>query len=114
MRASTTAELIFENCVVPENIVGMPGESKIHLMRNLEHERVALAAMSVGIAKMPRRHELLRLKGIRKSGTSARFRGISVSLGPNTEQCEHMYDTARQGCQRLARGWTHAETLRYY
>ena len=52
MRASTTAELVFEDCVVPpENGVGEPGESMIHLMRNLEHERVGLAAMSVGIAR---------------------------------------------------------------
>ena len=52
MRASTTAELVFEDCVVPaENLVGRPGESNIHLMRNLEHERVGLAAMSVGIAR---------------------------------------------------------------
>ena len=52
MRASTTAELIFEDCVIPpENVVGKPGESMIHLMRNLEHERVGLAAMSVGIAR---------------------------------------------------------------
>ena len=52
MRASTTAELVFEDCVVPaENMVGSPGESMIHLMRNLEHERVGLAAMSVGIAR---------------------------------------------------------------
>ena len=52
MRASTTAELVFEDCVVPPgNVVGEPGESMIHLMRNLEHERVGLAAMSVGIAR---------------------------------------------------------------
>ena len=52
MRASTTAELIFEDCVIPpEKVVGKPGESMIHLMRNLEHERVGLAAMSVGIAR---------------------------------------------------------------
>ena len=52
MRASTTAELVFEDCVVPpENVVGDPGESMIHLMRNLEHERAGLAAMSVGIAR---------------------------------------------------------------
>ena len=52
MRSSTTAELVFADCVVPaENVVGDPGESMIHLMRNLEHERVGLAAMSVGIAR---------------------------------------------------------------
>ncbi len=52
VRASTTSELLFEDCVVPaENVVGQPGESMIHLMRNLEHERLGLAAMSVGIAR---------------------------------------------------------------
>jgi|TARA_B100000959_G_scaffold232106_1_gene248874 isovaleryl-CoA dehydrogenase len=52
MRASTTSELVFEDCVVPPgSVVGNPGESMIHLMRNLEHERLGLAAMSVGIAR---------------------------------------------------------------
>ncbi len=52
MRASTTSELLFEDCEVPaQNVVGKPGESMIHLMRNLEHERIGLAAMSVGIAR---------------------------------------------------------------
>ncbi len=52
VRASTTSELLFEDCVVPpENVVGEPGGSMIHLMRNLEHERLGLAAMSVGIAR---------------------------------------------------------------
>ncbi|MDC1419138.1 acyl-CoA dehydrogenase family protein [Euryarchaeota archaeon] len=52
MRASNTAELVFDNCIVPnENVVGNPGESMIHMMRNLEIERIALAAMSLGIAR---------------------------------------------------------------
>lgn len=52
MRASTTAELIFDNCNVPaENLVGHEGESGIHMMRNLELERLTLGAMSVGIAR---------------------------------------------------------------
>ena len=52
MRASNTAELVFEDCVVPaENLVGGEGESMIHMMRNLEIERLTLAAMSLGIAR---------------------------------------------------------------
>jgi isovaleryl-CoA dehydrogenase len=52
MRASNTAELVFDNCIVPpENVVGNPGESMIHMMRNLEIERIGLAAMSLGIAR---------------------------------------------------------------
>ena len=52
MRASNTAELVFENCMVPvANLVGNEGESMMHMMRNLELERLTLAAMSLGIAR---------------------------------------------------------------
>lgn len=52
MRASTTAELVFEDCEVPaENLVGTEGAATVCMMRNLEIERVTLAAMSVGIAR---------------------------------------------------------------
>lgn len=51
MRASPTAELVFENVFVPnENLVGQINGS-ICMMRNLEIERVALAAMAIGIAR---------------------------------------------------------------
>jgi isovaleryl-CoA dehydrogenase len=52
MRSSNTAELVFENCLVPrENLVGALNKGLIPMMRNLEIERIALAAMSLGIAK---------------------------------------------------------------
>ena len=52
MRASSTAELVFENCTIPENqLVGHEGDSMVHMMRNLEIERLTLAAMSLGIAR---------------------------------------------------------------
>jgi isovaleryl-CoA dehydrogenase len=52
MRASTTAELVFEDCEVPEeNRVGEEGSAALHMMRNLELERLTLAAMSLGIAR---------------------------------------------------------------
>lgn len=52
MRASNTAELVFEDCRVPETSrLGEEGESMLHMMRNLEIERLALAAMSLGIAR---------------------------------------------------------------
>jgi len=52
MRASNTAELVFDNCLVPpENVVGNPGGSMTHMMRNLEIERLGLAAMALGIAR---------------------------------------------------------------
>ena len=52
MRASMTAELVFEDVVVPqENMVGSLNGAALCMMRNLEIERVALAAMSSGIAR---------------------------------------------------------------
>jgi isovaleryl-CoA dehydrogenase len=52
MRASNTAELVYDDCRVPADaLVGNPGESIIHMMRNLELERLTLAAQSVGIAR---------------------------------------------------------------
>jgi len=52
MRASTTAELVFDNCEVPAaNRVGNEGDAVLHMMRNLEIERLTLAAMSLGIAR---------------------------------------------------------------
>ncbi len=51
MRASMTAELVFDGCSVPAgNLIGAEGDSVRHMMRNLEIERVTLAAMSLGIA----------------------------------------------------------------
>ncbi len=52
MRASMTAELVFDDCRVPVGrLVGDEGQSTIHMMRNLEIERLTLAAMSLGIAE---------------------------------------------------------------
>jgi isovaleryl-CoA dehydrogenase len=52
MRGSNTSELVFEDCIVPAaNLVGAPGTSVSHMMRNLELERIALTAMAVGIAR---------------------------------------------------------------
>lgn len=52
MRASNTAELVFQDCRIPaDRLVGHEGDSVLHMMRNLEVERLTLAAMSVGIAR---------------------------------------------------------------
>jgi isovaleryl-CoA dehydrogenase len=52
MRASFTAELVFDAVRVPvANRLGGEGEGTLAMMRNLEIERLTLAAMSVGIAR---------------------------------------------------------------
>ena len=51
MRASTMCELVLEGCRVPrENLLGVEGGGVTNMMRNLEIERLGLAAISLGIA----------------------------------------------------------------
>ena len=51
MRASPTTQLVFEDCEVPaENLLGDENGAMVHMMRNLEIERVGLAAQATGIA----------------------------------------------------------------
>ena len=52
MRASETAELIFDNCRVPEtNILGKVGDGFIQAMKVLDGGRISIAALALGIAK---------------------------------------------------------------
>ena len=92
MRASNTAELVFEDCIVPpENLVGEVGDSMIHMMGNLEIERLTLAAMSLGIARRSldemNKYATDREAFEDKSETLVKFRGMLVNHGQNTEQC---------------------------
>ncbi len=67
MRASSMCELIFEQCRVPaENLLGEEGTGLTHMMRNLEIERLTLAAMSTGIA-LRCVHEMVRYAEDRKA-----------------------------------------------
>jgi alkylation response protein AidB-like acyl-CoA dehydrogenase len=51
MRASETAEMIFEDCVVPnENVLGEVGEGFIQAMKVLDGGRISIASLSLGIA----------------------------------------------------------------
>jgi isovaleryl-CoA dehydrogenase len=52
MRASTMAELVFEDVRIPhDNLVGTEGGGITNMMRNLEIERLGLSAMSLGMAR---------------------------------------------------------------
>ena len=52
LRASDTAELIFEDCLVPEeNLLGQVGEGFRDAMRVLDGGRISIAALSLGIAR---------------------------------------------------------------
>src|ERR1051326_3585391 len=51
-RASDTAELIFEDCVIPaENLLGVEGQGFVDAMRVLDGGRISIAALSLGMAE---------------------------------------------------------------
>ncbi|HKQ06073.1 MAG TPA: acyl-CoA dehydrogenase family protein [Blastocatellia bacterium] len=52
MRASDTAALIFDDCLVPDaNLIGEPGQGFIQAMNVLDGGRISIAALAVGIAQ---------------------------------------------------------------
>jgi alkylation response protein AidB-like acyl-CoA dehydrogenase len=52
LRASDTAELIFEDCAIPaENLVGVEGEGFKDAMRVLDGGRISIAALGLGMAR---------------------------------------------------------------
>ncbi len=52
MRTSETAEMIFEDCRIPEeNMLGKVGEGFIQSMKVLDGGRISIAALSLGIAE---------------------------------------------------------------
>jgi alkylation response protein AidB-like acyl-CoA dehydrogenase len=58
MRASETAEMIFDNCIIPDtNRLGEVGEGFKQAMKVLDGGRISIASLSLGIAKVPtKRH----------------------------------------------------------
>ena len=52
MRASETAEMVFDQCKIPdENRLGPVGDGFIQSMKILDGGRISIAALSLGVAK---------------------------------------------------------------
>jgi len=52
IRASSTSELVFRNCLVPEeNMIGKPGRAFLMTMKLLDQSRPGVGAQAVGIAQ---------------------------------------------------------------
>lgn len=102
MRASNTAEIVFDNCKIPAtHLVGHEGDSMLHMMRNLEIERLTLAAMSLGIAKRSleamNRYATERSsfgKPLREFGQIQKY--IAESYAEYKASRAYVYDTARR------------------
>ena len=90
MRASDTCELIFQNCKVPaENLIGKEGEGYMQAITILDGGRIAIAALSVGIAQAALDHSIKYSKQRKQFGkTLSEFQGIQFKLADMAVEVE--------------------------
>ncbi len=90
MRASETAELIFEDCRVPEaNILGQVGDGFKQAMKILDGGRISIAALSLGIAKGAYEAALKYSKERQQFGQPiSNFQGIAFKLADMATRIE--------------------------
>ncbi|MEO0333324.1 MAG: acyl-CoA dehydrogenase family protein, partial [Bacteroidota bacterium] len=82
MRASETAEMIFDNCRVHKSqVLGEVGEGFIQSMKILDGGRISIAALSLGIAKGAYEASVKYAKEREQFGKPiAKFQGISFKI----------------------------------
>ena len=90
MRASETAEMIFDNCVIPdENRLGPVGDGFIQSMKILDGGRISIAALSLGVAKGSFNASLKYSKERKQFGKAiSSFQGISFKLADMATEIE--------------------------
>ncbi len=90
MRASETAELIFENCRVHKSqILGNVGDGFVQAMKVLDGGRISIAALSLGIAKGAYEAALKYAKEREQFGKSiASFQAIGFKLADMATEIE--------------------------
>ncbi len=90
MRASETAEMIFDNCRVHERLVlGEEGNGFIQAMKVLDGGRISIAALSLGIAKGAYEASVAYAKERHQFGKPiAEFQGISFKLADMATQIQ--------------------------
>lgn len=82
MRASETAELIFDNCRIPkENLLGKEGDGFIQALKVLDGGRISIGALALGISKGAYEASLKYAKERVQFGKPiSSFQGISFKL----------------------------------
>jgi alkylation response protein AidB-like acyl-CoA dehydrogenase len=90
MRASETAELIFENCRVHKSqVIGQVGEGFVQAMKVLDGGRISIAALSLGIAKGALNASIKYAKERQQFGQPiANFQGIAFKLADMATEFE--------------------------
>jgi alkylation response protein AidB-like acyl-CoA dehydrogenase len=90
MRASETAELIFDNCKVHKTqIIGKVGDGFIQAMKVLDGGRISIAALGLGIAKGAFEAAVKYAKEREQFGQAiANFQGISFKIADMATEIE--------------------------
>ncbi|MTH16471.1 acyl-CoA dehydrogenase family protein [Flavobacterium sp. LC2016-01] len=90
MRASETAELVFDNCRVPDaNRLGEIGQGFVQAMKILDGGRISIGALSLGIAKGAYEAALKYSKERHQFGQPiSSFQGISFKLADMATEIE--------------------------
>ena len=90
MRASETAEVIFENCRVhKDNIIGNVGEGFIQSMKILDGGRISIGAMALGMAEGALEASISYSKEREQFGKPiSKFQGISFKLAEMATEIE--------------------------
>jgi alkylation response protein AidB-like acyl-CoA dehydrogenase len=90
MRASETAELVFDNCRIPDaNRLGEVGEGFIQAMKILDGGRISIGALSLGIAKGAYEAALKYSKERHQFGQPiSNFQGIAFKLADMATEIE--------------------------
>ncbi len=90
MRASETAEMVFDNCRIPEeNMLGSEGEGFIQALKLLEGGRISIASLALGIAEGAFEHALQYSKEREQFGKKiSEFQAISFKLADMATKIE--------------------------
>jgi alkylation response protein AidB-like acyl-CoA dehydrogenase len=90
MRASETAEMIFEDCRIPEeNILGKVGDGFIQAMKVLDGGRISIASLALGIAKGALDASIKYSKERQQFGQPiANFQGIAFKIADMATEIE--------------------------
>lgn len=90
IRASSTTELIFENCVVPkENLIGREGKGFGIAMKTLDGGRIGIAAQALGIAEGALDESIKYMKERKQFGRPiAAFQGLQWMVAEMSTKIE--------------------------
>jgi alkylation response protein AidB-like acyl-CoA dehydrogenase len=101
IRASSTCELIFEDCVVPKaNVLGEPGKGYKVAIETLNEGRIGIGAQMIGLAQGALDHTIRYTKERKQFGSAiADFQGVQFQIARAATELEAarllVYNAAR-------------------